>query len=48
MWSLSVVVMAALLLIVKLKAEEALLARQFPDAYPLYQRRVKAIIPFLY
>lgn len=47
-WSLSVVVMAALLLIVKLKAEEALLARQFPDAYPLYQRRVKAIIPFLY
>ena len=40
--------MAALLLIVKLKAEEALLTRQFPDAYPLYQRRVKAIIPFLY
>ena len=46
--NLSVVVMAALLLIVKLKAEEALLTRQFPDAYPLYQRRVKAIIPFLY
>ena len=33
-WNLSVVVMAALLLIVKLKAEEALLTRQFPDAYP--------------
>jgi len=32
-WILSVVVMAALLLIVKLKAEEALLTRQFPDAY---------------
>ena len=47
-WNLSVVAMAALLLIVKLKAEEALLTRQFPDAYPLYQRRVKAIIPFLY
>ena len=46
-WNLSVVVMAAVLLIVKLKAEEALLTRQFPDAYPLYQRRVKAIIPFL-
>jgi len=24
-----------------------MLTRQFPDAYPLYQRRVKAIIPFL-
>jgi protein-S-isoprenylcysteine O-methyltransferase Ste14 len=47
-WILSVVVMAALLLIVKLKAEEALLTRQFPDAYPQYQGRVKAIIPFLY
>jgi protein-S-isoprenylcysteine O-methyltransferase Ste14 len=47
-WNLSVVVMAALLLIVKLKAEEALLTRQFPDAYPQYQRRVRAIIPFLY
>jgi protein-S-isoprenylcysteine O-methyltransferase Ste14 len=47
-WNLSIVVMAALLLIVKLKAEETLLARQFPDAYLQYQRRVKAIIPFLY
>ena len=47
-WNLSVVVIAALLLIVKLKAEEALLTRRFPDAYPQYQRRVKAIIPFLY
>ena len=47
-WNLSIVAMAALLLIVKLKAEEALLTRQFSDAYPQYQRRVKAIIPFLY
>jgi protein-S-isoprenylcysteine O-methyltransferase Ste14 len=47
-WNLSIVVMAALLLIVKLKAEETLLARQFLDAYLQYQRRVKAIIPFLY
>ena len=29
-------------------AEEALLTRQFPDAYLRHQRRVKAIIPFLY
>jgi protein-S-isoprenylcysteine O-methyltransferase Ste14 len=47
-WNLCVVAMAAILLIVKLKAEEALLTRQFPEAYPQYQRRVKAIIPVLY
>jgi protein-S-isoprenylcysteine O-methyltransferase Ste14 len=40
--------MAAILLIVKLKAEEALLARQFPEGYLQYRRRVKALIPFLY
>ena len=47
-WNLAVVGMATILLIAKLKAEEALLARQFPDAYLQYRRRVKAIIPFLY
>jgi len=35
-------------LTVKLKAEEALLVREFPDAYPQYRRRVKALVPFLY
>ena len=39
-WNLSVVVMAALLVIVKLKSEEALLTHQFPDAYPLSAARV--------
>jgi protein-S-isoprenylcysteine O-methyltransferase Ste14 len=47
-WNLCVVGMAAILLIVKLKAEEALLARQFPEAYLQYRRRAKAIIPFVY
>jgi protein-S-isoprenylcysteine O-methyltransferase Ste14 len=47
-WNLCVVAMAAILLIVKLKAEEALLTRQFPETYPQYRRRVKAIIPFLH
>jgi protein-S-isoprenylcysteine O-methyltransferase Ste14 len=47
-WNLWVVGMAAILLIVKLKTEEALLARQFPEAYLQYRRRVKALIPFLY
>ena len=46
--SLFVVGMVAVLLIVKLKAEEALLVREFPDAYPQYRRRVKALVPFLY
>jgi protein-S-isoprenylcysteine O-methyltransferase Ste14 len=40
--------MAAVLLIVKLRTEEALLARQFPEAYLQYRRHVKALIPFLY
>jgi protein-S-isoprenylcysteine O-methyltransferase Ste14 len=35
-------------LILKLKVEEGLLARQFPEAYPDYRRRVKTLIPFLY
>jgi protein-S-isoprenylcysteine O-methyltransferase len=47
-WNAYMVGMAALVLIVKLKAEEALLAGQFPEAYLEYRRRVKAIIPFLY
>ena len=46
--NLWVVGMVAVLLIVKLKAEEALLARQFPEAYLQYRRRVKALIPFIY
>jgi protein-S-isoprenylcysteine O-methyltransferase Ste14 len=29
----------------KLRAEEALLTRHFPEAYPEYRRRVKALIP---
>ena len=33
-------------MIVKVKAEEALLTRQFPETCPQYQRRVKAIIRF--
>jgi protein-S-isoprenylcysteine O-methyltransferase Ste14 len=47
-WALCVLGMAAILLFMKFKAEEALLARQFPEAYLLYRRRVKALIPFFY
>ena len=31
----------------KLKREEDLMLKHFPDKYALYQRRVKRIIPFL-
>jgi protein-S-isoprenylcysteine O-methyltransferase Ste14 len=32
---------------IKLDAEEKLMLKQFPDRYPIYQRRVKRIIPFI-
>jgi len=32
---------------IKLRQEETLLLRHFPDTYPSYQKRVKALIPFL-
>lgn len=32
---------------VKLRLEEALMLRQFPQAYPEYRKRTKAIIPFV-
>jgi len=31
----------------KLRAEEELLTRHFPEAYPQYRRRVKALIPYV-
>ena len=32
---------------IKLKQEERLLLRHFPNAYPAYQKQVKALVPFL-
>jgi protein-S-isoprenylcysteine O-methyltransferase Ste14 len=32
---------------IKLSQEERLLLRHFPDAYPVYRREVKALIPFV-
>jgi len=31
---------------IKLRQEERLLLRHFPEEYPLYQKQVKALIPF--
>jgi protein-S-isoprenylcysteine O-methyltransferase Ste14 len=32
---------------IKLKQEEKLLLRHFPDAYPAYKKQVKALVPFV-
>jgi protein-S-isoprenylcysteine O-methyltransferase Ste14 len=33
---------------IKLKQEERLLLRHFPDQYPIYQERVKALVPVVF
>ncbi len=46
----SAFVMCAILLVglwLKLRAEEQLLTSHFPDAYPQYRQRVRALIPFV-
>jgi protein-S-isoprenylcysteine O-methyltransferase Ste14 len=32
---------------IKLRQEESLMLRHFPDEYPAYRKRVKALVPFL-
>ena len=32
---------------IKLKGEEALMMRHFPDQYPAYRQQVKAVVPFI-
>jgi protein-S-isoprenylcysteine O-methyltransferase Ste14 len=33
---------------IKIRYEEVLMTRNFPDQYPEYRRRVKALVPFLF
>jgi protein-S-isoprenylcysteine O-methyltransferase Ste14 len=33
---------------IKLRQEEALMIRHFPDTYPEYKQRVKALVPFVF
>jgi protein-S-isoprenylcysteine O-methyltransferase Ste14 len=35
-------------LTMKIKQEENLLTKQFPDEYPLYKKQVKKLIPFIW
>lgn len=46
----ALIVFAAIVIIfvLKLRREESLMRRQFPDEYPAYQRSVKALIPLIY
>jgi len=48
-WSWQFVFCALLLVALwsKLRAEEQLLTRHFPEAYPQYRQRVRALIPFV-
>ncbi len=39
---------ALVVLCAKLRIEESLMLRQFPQAYPGYMRRTKALIPFVF
>ena len=32
----------------KLRHEEALMMRHFPEGYPAYKRQVKALVPFVW
>lgn len=45
--SFAIVLILVVVHIWKLRAEEALLARHFPHAYPGYKARTKALIPFV-
>ncbi len=44
-WLALPLMMAALW--IKLKQEEALMLRHFPDEYPAYQKQVNALVPFV-
>ena len=42
------IVLFAAVHIWKLRQEEALMTRYFPDSYPAYRTRTKALVPFVY
>jgi protein-S-isoprenylcysteine O-methyltransferase Ste14 len=39
---------AVVLLVIKLRIEEGLMRRQFPDTYPDYCRQTRALVPFVF
>ncbi|MGH7997293.1 MAG: methyltransferase family protein [Opitutaceae bacterium] len=47
-WDAYLLALAIVLLVAKLKIEEALMFRRFPTAYRKYRKRTAALIPFVY
>lgn len=39
---------AGVIFVLRVKREETLMLKQFPESYPAYQKRTKALIPFIY
>ena len=39
---------AVLVIVLKIRIEESLMMRQFPDEYPDYRKRTQALVPFLF
>jgi protein-S-isoprenylcysteine O-methyltransferase Ste14 len=48
LWFFVVLVFFFGFVVVSAKREEKLLTQQFPDAYPAYKKRTKALIPFVW
>jgi len=48
LWAFLGLVLFLVIHLWKLRREEELLTRHFPDSYPAYRTRTKALIPFLY
>jgi protein-S-isoprenylcysteine O-methyltransferase Ste14 len=46
--SVTLLVVAFILLLWKMRLEESLMQQQFPEAYPAYRARTKALIPFVF
>jgi protein-S-isoprenylcysteine O-methyltransferase len=44
---LAILLVAAAIFWFRIKTEEALMTKTFPDEYPAYKRRTKALIPFI-
>ncbi len=47
-WWIYTLVLTFLLFLWKIRLEESLMQRQFPEAYPAYRAKTKALIPFVY
>ncbi len=48
LWWVEVYVAVVVGLYIKLRREERLMMQQFPQAYPAYKQRTKALIPFVF